>query len=55
MSDPINVLLVDDHTVVRMGLTAYFNSLTDINIVGSAESGREAVIIAEIQGSKSRQ
>ncbi len=30
MPDPITVMLVDDHGVVRMGLKAYFNTLPDI-------------------------
>ena len=39
----INVLLVDDHTVVRQGLKALLMAEGDINIVGEAQSGREAV------------
>jgi YesN/AraC family two-component response regulator len=37
------VLLVDDHTVVRQGLKALLASEPDIEIVGEANNGREAL------------
>jgi len=37
------VLLVDDHTVVRQGLKALFADEPDVEIVGEAENGREAM------------
>lgn len=43
MADPISVLLVDDHSMVRMGLRAYFETLPDIEVVAEANSGEEAV------------
>ncbi len=43
MSEPIRVLLVDDHNMVRIGLKAYFNTLGDIQVVGEASTGDEAV------------
>jgi two-component system, NarL family, response regulator LiaR len=43
MSDPITVLIVDDHNMVRMGLQAYFSTLPDIQVVGEASTGDEAV------------
>src|SRR6266852_25333 len=39
----ISVLLVDDHTVVREGLRVLLAVETDIEIVGEAETGRQAV------------
>jgi two-component system, NarL family, response regulator LiaR len=47
MSDPIRVLLVDDHSMVRIGLRAYFGTLPDIEVVGEAASGEEAVRLAD--------
>ena len=47
MSEAISVLLVDDHSMVRMGLEAYFNTLSDIRVVGQAASGAEAVRLVE--------
>lgn len=46
MEEPITVLLVDDHSVVRMGLKAYFATLPDIQVIGEASSGDEAVQLA---------
>lgn len=43
MGDTIRVMLVDDHTMVRVGLKAYFSSLPDIQVVGEAATGEEAV------------
>ena len=43
---PIRVMLVDDHRVVRMGLKAYLSTLPDIQVVGEAGTGEEAVQLA---------
>ena len=42
-SGPIRVLLVDDHTVVRSGLSAFLLAFDDLELVGEASSGEEAV------------
>ncbi|HZP59833.1 MAG TPA: response regulator transcription factor [Opitutaceae bacterium] len=42
----ITVLLVDDHTVVRQGLHALLLTEPDMEIVGEAENGRQAVQMA---------
>lgn len=39
----IKVLLVDDHAVVRQGLHAVLDTTDDIQVVGEAASGEEAV------------
>jgi DNA-binding NarL/FixJ family response regulator len=39
----ITLLIADDHTVVRQGLRALLQSERDIEIVGEAETGRQAV------------
>lgn len=39
----INVLLVDDHAVVRMGLTMLLNSHDDLEVVGEASEGNEGI------------
>src|SRR3954454_16338127 len=39
----IRVLIVDDHGVVREGLRAYLELEPDINVVGEARDGQEAV------------
>ncbi len=45
--DLIRVMLVDDHAVVRAGLKAVLGSATDIDVVGEAKNGKEAVSLAE--------
>jgi len=45
--DLIRVLLADDHAVVRAGLKAVLGAAPDIDIVGEAKDGREAVALAE--------
>lgn len=42
----ILVLLADDHTVVRQGLRALLKSEEDIEVIGEAENGRQAVQMA---------
>lgn len=39
----INILLVDDHTVVLDGLSALLGTVQDIKVIGTASTGREAV------------
>jgi len=39
----IRVTLVDDHRVVRTGLRSYLESFPDIEVVGTAASGEEAL------------
>jgi DNA-binding NarL/FixJ family response regulator len=43
----ISILLVDDHTVVRQGLRALLSSEEDLEVVGEAENGRQAVALAK--------
>jgi two-component system, NarL family, invasion response regulator UvrY len=43
MSTPINVLLVDDHAVVRMGFKMLLESDADIKVVAEADSGENGV------------
>ncbi|HTY48329.1 MAG TPA: response regulator transcription factor [Steroidobacteraceae bacterium] len=40
---PITVFLADDHAIVRHGLVALLKSQPDIEVVGDADNGREAV------------
>ena len=42
-ANPIRVLLVDDHAVVRSGLGAFLLAFDDLDLVGEASSGEEAV------------
>jgi len=46
-SNPIRVLLVDDHAVVRSGLGAFLLAYDDLELVGEAASGEEAVRLCE--------
>ena len=39
----IKVLIADDHAIVRMGLAALISAETDIEVVGEAKNGIEAV------------
>jgi two-component system, NarL family, response regulator LiaR len=39
----INVLLVDDHEMVRIGVSAYLSAQPDIEVTAEAENGRIAV------------
>jgi DNA-binding NarL/FixJ family response regulator len=40
---PVRVFVVDDHTVVRRGLRAYLESVEDMEVVGEAADGQEAL------------
>lgn len=47
MKDPITVLIVDDHQVVRQGVRAFLETQPDIEVVAEAGSGAEAVRLAD--------
>lgn len=44
---PIRVMLVDDHGVVRRGLRGFLELLRDMEVVGEAENGAQAVAAAD--------
>jgi two-component system, NarL family, response regulator LiaR len=43
----ISVLIVDDHAVVRQGIQSFLEAQDDIEVIGTAESGTEALQLAE--------
>jgi DNA-binding NarL/FixJ family response regulator len=47
LTDPIRVLLVDDHLVVRKGLVHVLNAVRHIEVVGEAENGEEALYLGQ--------
>lgn len=46
-SEQIRVILADDHSVVRAGLKAVLGTARDIEVVGEAKDGREALTLVE--------
>lgn len=48
MTEHIRVVLVDDHSVVRQGLRVYLESFPDLEVVGDASSGEEAIRSIEL-------
>ncbi len=42
-TESINILVVDDHTIVRQGLARLLEEQPDLSVVGQATNGREAV------------
>jgi NarL family two-component system response regulator LiaR len=47
MERKIRVLVADDHDIVRMGIRALFVDAGDVEIVGEAGDGRDALVAAE--------
>jgi two-component system, NarL family, response regulator NreC len=47
MIEIINVLLADDHAIVRAGLKAVLGVAPDIRVIGEASNGADAVAMAE--------
>ncbi len=47
MAQKVRVLLVDDHTVVRRGLKLAFGLEHDLEVVGEASNGREALDLVD--------
>ena len=42
----VNILIVDDHPVVRFGLRGMLEAYDDLRVVGEAGSGDEAIVLA---------
>ena len=42
----ISVLLIDDHEMVRMGVSTYLSLQTDMTVVGEAENGEKGIELA---------
>jgi DNA-binding NarL/FixJ family response regulator len=47
MTEPIKVLVVDDHPVVRQGLRTFIDLQDDLTVVGEAEDGESGVAEAQ--------
>lgn len=47
MTEIINVLLADDHAIVRAGLKAVMGVAPDIRVIGEASNGPDAVAMSE--------
>ncbi|MFH1524323.1 MAG: response regulator transcription factor [Chloroflexota bacterium] len=43
----IRVMIVDDHAVVRSGLGAFIATIPDLELIGEAENGEQAVVRAK--------
>ena len=48
MPDKISVLLVDDHSLVRRGFRRMLEDEADIEVVGEASDGQEAITVARL-------
>ncbi len=46
-SEKIRVVIVDDHDMVRRGLSAYLKATTDIELAGEAADGQQALTVCE--------
>ncbi len=47
MNSPVRLLIVDDHPIVRAGFEGMLAGKPDLEVVGEAENGQEAVRLAE--------
>lgn len=47
MTEKIGILVVDDHAIVREGLRAIIDSKADMEVVGEAADGVEAILLAK--------
>jgi NarL family two-component system response regulator LiaR len=46
MNNPIRILIADDHPIVRQGMEVVLNAQPDMELVGQATNGQEAVNLA---------
>jgi YesN/AraC family two-component response regulator len=48
MSHAIRILIADDHTMVRQGLSQICGGESDMTVVGQASNGQEACRLADL-------
>ena len=46
-SNPIRVIVADDHGMVRRGIVSFLKNNADIHVIGEAQDGRQAVELCE--------
>ena len=46
-TEAIRVMLVDDHGMVRRGLAAYLKNEPDLELIGEAKNGQDALSMCE--------
>ncbi len=47
--EPVDVLLIDDHSTVRRGLAQLLDAQEDMRVVGEAQGGREGIELVREQ------
>ncbi|MCA9705613.1 MAG: response regulator transcription factor [Myxococcales bacterium] len=47
MTDPVRVVLIEDHTIVREGLRALLDGRSDVTVVAEADNGSDGVAAVE--------
>lgn len=48
MSEPIRLLLIDDHAIIRQGIKALLRSRPQLQVVAEAGSGEEGIALCEL-------
>ena len=49
MSDPVRIVIADDHPLFRAGLRALLGSVPDMEVIGEATTGEEAIELAHAE------
>lgn len=49
MTDKISIILVDDHSIVRRGLSSFLGAFDDLDVIGDVASGEEMITLLEQQ------
>lgn len=47
INNPIKLLIVEDHKLIRIGIRTIFEESSDFEVIGEAENGKDAVIKAK--------
>lgn len=49
MTEPVRIFIVDDHPIVRQGITSLLSNYEEFSVVGQADNGRDALGFVEEQ------
>ena len=52
MTSPMKIMIVDDHDMVRLGLRTYLSLEDDMEIIGEASNGKEAIAMLTVMSEK---
>lgn len=46
INSPVNILIADDHTILRAGIRSLLDNVPNFKVIGEVENGKDAILLA---------